>query len=162
MEGGPWGSRGGNDDRKKKTNFYGECWSCGGYHRSDRCESRWRRQLANTVRRLVQVPRKGRFVDRERGSRHVGAGEEAEAAMASCSLDRGTAKTETEGGRCRRADVCSRRRRGEAKEIKTKEQARAKHRQETQAEGGEQVWLSLVKYRDNLYFTLLRNRSKRC
>ena len=54
VEGGPRGFRGG-EDRKEKTEFCGECWSCGGCHRSDRCESRWKRQLANTVRRLVQV-----------------------------------------------------------------------------------------------------------
>ena len=56
VEGGPRGCRGGDDDQTKtKTDFCGECWSCGGCHRSDRCETRWRRQLANTVRRLVQV-----------------------------------------------------------------------------------------------------------
>ena len=54
VEGGPRGFRGG-EDRKEKTEFCGECWSCGGCHRSDRCENRWRRQLANAVRRLVQV-----------------------------------------------------------------------------------------------------------
>jgi hypothetical protein len=53
VEGGPRGFRGG-EDRKEKTEFCGECWSCGGCHHSDRCESRWKRQLANTVRRLVQ------------------------------------------------------------------------------------------------------------
>ena len=61
VEGGPWGSRGGHGDgdRKKKPDFCGECWSrsCGasGCHRSDRCESRWRRQLVDAVRRLVRV-----------------------------------------------------------------------------------------------------------
>jgi len=56
VEGGPRGCRGGDDDQTKtKTDFCGECWSCGGCHRSDRCEFRWKRQLANAVRRLVQV-----------------------------------------------------------------------------------------------------------
>ena len=55
VEGGPRGLRDDADVQRKKTDFCGECWSCGGCHRSGRCESRWRRQLANTVRRLVQV-----------------------------------------------------------------------------------------------------------
>jgi len=54
VEGGPRGFRGGEDQRTK-TDFGGECWSCGGCHRSDRCEFRWKRQLANAVRRLLQV-----------------------------------------------------------------------------------------------------------
>ena len=54
VEGGPRGFRGG-EDQKTKTDFGGECWSCGGCHRSDRCEFRWKRQLANAVRRLLQV-----------------------------------------------------------------------------------------------------------
>ena len=56
VEGGPRGCRcGPGDERKEKTDFCGECWSCGGCHRSGRCESRWKRQLAGTVRRLLQV-----------------------------------------------------------------------------------------------------------
>ena len=55
-EGGPQGCRGGDDDQTKtKTDFCGECWSCGGCHRIDSCTIRWKRQLANTVRRLLQV-----------------------------------------------------------------------------------------------------------
>ena len=53
---GPRGSRGGDDQQMKTTgDFCGECWSCGGCHRSSRCEIRWKRQLANAVRRLLQV-----------------------------------------------------------------------------------------------------------
>ena len=43
------------DDRKTKTNFCGECWSCGGWHRIDKCDIRWKRQVANSARRLVQA-----------------------------------------------------------------------------------------------------------
>ena len=92
VEGGPHGCRGG-DDQNKKTDFGGECWSCGGCHRSDRCDSegRWRRQLANAVRRLVQVGKGDQWIAREvaRGSRCVGECEEVKAAGASCRLSRG-------------------------------------------------------------------------
>ena len=64
--------------------------------------------------------RKGRFVDRERGSRHAEAGEEAEAARASCSRDRGTVEAERQRERMRRAGVCSRHRRGEPAERKNR------------------------------------------
>ena len=56
VEGGPQGCCGGNNDQTKmKTDFCGECWSCGGCHCSNRCESQWRRQLVNSVQQLVQV-----------------------------------------------------------------------------------------------------------
>ena len=64
VEGGPRGLRD-DEDQRKKTDFCGECWSCGGCHRSDRCESRWKRQLANTVRRLVQVGKSDRWIANE-------------------------------------------------------------------------------------------------
>ena len=54
VEGGPGGCRSG-DGRKTKTNFCGECWSCGGCHRINKCDMRWKWQLANSVRRLVQA-----------------------------------------------------------------------------------------------------------
>ena len=56
VEGGPRGCRGGDDDQTKTTgDFCVECWSCGGCRRIDMCEIRWKRQLANVVRRLVQL-----------------------------------------------------------------------------------------------------------
>ena len=36
-----------------------------GCHRSDRCEGRWRRQLANAVRRLVQVGKGDQWIANE-------------------------------------------------------------------------------------------------
>ena len=70
-----------------------------------------REQVEKAARECSSTTRtggKGRFLDRERGSRLDGAGEEDEAARASCSRGRGAATTETEGGRCGIAGVCSR------------------------------------------------------
>ena len=34
--------------------FSGSCWTCGGCHRSDRCEMKWLRQWERSIRRLAQ------------------------------------------------------------------------------------------------------------
>ena len=83
-----------------------------------------REQVEKAVRECSSTTHTGgkvRFVDRKRGLRHDGTGEdpEDEAARPSCSQGRGTAEAESQGlRRRRRAGICSRHRRGEATEGK--------------------------------------------
>jgi len=54
VEGGPRGLQGGGGPQINEGGFKGSCWTCGGCHRSDRCEVKWLRQLERSIRRLSQ------------------------------------------------------------------------------------------------------------
>jgi len=54
VEGGPRGHQGGEGLQINEGGFTGSCWTCGGCHRSDRCEIKWLRQLSRSIRRLAQ------------------------------------------------------------------------------------------------------------
>jgi len=54
VEGGPRRHQGGEGLQINEGGFTGSCWTCGGCHRSDRCEIKWLRQLSRSIRRLAQ------------------------------------------------------------------------------------------------------------
>ena len=54
VEGGPRGLQGGEGPQTNEGGFCGSCWTCGGGHRSDRCEIKWLRQFERSIRRLSQ------------------------------------------------------------------------------------------------------------
>ena len=54
VEGGSCGLQGGECPQTNEGGFSGSCWTCGGCHRSGRCELKWRRLFARSIRRLAQ------------------------------------------------------------------------------------------------------------
>ena len=54
VEGGPRAFQGGEGAQINEGGFNESCWTCGGCHRSDRCEIKCLRQLERSIRRLSQ------------------------------------------------------------------------------------------------------------